>query len=70
MKNHKVSCSFGLIFHQSWIESSCGGWNDRDSRWGSLSELRAALLQFQPGFLQNAPRSTRIRAAIVDAADY
>lgn len=41
---------------------------DRDSRWGSLSELRAALLQFQPGFLQNAPRSTRIRAAIVDAA--
>jgi eukaryotic-like serine/threonine-protein kinase len=41
---------------------------DRDSRWSNLADLRAALLQFQPGYLQNAPRSARIRAAIVDAA--
>ncbi|HMO35196.1 MAG TPA: RDD family protein, partial [Gemmatales bacterium] len=34
----------------------------------SLAEFRNALLQFQPGYLQNAPRSLRIRAAIVDAA--
>lgn len=41
---------------------------DRDLRYSNLGELRAALLQFLPGYLQNAPRSSRIRAAIVDVA--
>lgn len=41
---------------------------DRDLRFSTLTELRTALLQFQPGYLQNAPRRTRIRAAIVDTA--
>jgi hypothetical protein len=41
---------------------------DAASRIPSLAELRAALVQFLPGYLQNAPRSARIRAAIIDAA--
>lgn len=41
---------------------------DRNLRFNSLGELRAALVPFLPGYLQNAPRSSRIRAAIVDAA--
>lgn len=41
---------------------------DRDVRYSNLNDLRQALLQFQPGYLQNAPRSARIRAAIVDMA--
>lgn len=41
---------------------------DRTVRYGSLAELRQALLQFLPGYLQNAPRSARVRAALVDMA--
>ncbi|HQR07053.1 MAG TPA: protein kinase [Gemmatales bacterium] len=41
---------------------------DRDIRYATLSELRSALMQFKPGYLHNAPRRARIRAAIVDMA--
>lgn len=41
---------------------------DRDARYSNLNDLRAALLQFKPGYLHNAPRKARIRAAIVDIA--
>lgn len=41
---------------------------DRENRYVSLQEFRQALLQFQPGYLQNAPRRVRIRAALIDFA--
>ncbi|MBL8825042.1 MAG: protein kinase [Planctomycetia bacterium] len=41
---------------------------DREARYMSLQEFRQALLQFLPGYLQNAPRRVRIRAALIDFA--
>ncbi len=37
-------------------------------RYTSLAEFKQALLPFRPGYLQNAPRLDRVRAAIVDTA--
>jgi serine/threonine protein kinase len=40
----------------------------RDARYSTLAEFKQALLPFVPGYLQNAQRIARVRAAIVDAA--
>src|SRR5262249_47336668 len=41
---------------------------NRELRYSSLAEFRQALLPFLPGYLQNATRTARMRAAVVDAA--
>lgn len=40
----------------------------RELRFSTLAEFKQALLPFVPGYLQNAQRIARFRAAIVDAA--
>jgi hypothetical protein len=41
---------------------------NRELRYASLAEFRLALLPFLPGYQQNASRTARLRAAVVDGA--